>query len=120
MDESACLLGSAEAGKQLLDLQSIHQSANMELVHCAREAAYAGAAAAKLAASTQVDAVKDAANVTAGAAKHTEILARKLACQIGLPVMTGEPFLPTLARTMSVALPPDLALTAMRRVVEFI
>lgn len=119
-DSAASLIAATPAGKQLLDLQSVHHSPNMSLVHCAREAAYAAKAAAKLAASTKVDPVKDMANAATGAAEHTEFLARKLACRLGLPVMAGDPFLPTLARSGEVALGALVAAVTRRRVYEFI
>ena len=99
--EAAALLGVVDAGKQMVDMQSVHRSPNMELVHCAREAAFTAKASAQLAATTKVDTVKDAATAASNAAKHTEFLARKLACRLGLPVQTGEPFLPTLAKSQT-------------------
>jgi hypothetical protein len=99
MDDAAALIASVDGDKQMIDLQNVHRSPLMELVHCAREAANTAKAAKQLAMTTKVDVVKDTATAAANSAKHTEFLARKLACRLNVPVQAGQPFLPTLARS---------------------
>lgn len=119
MEETSAAL--IAAGKQLIDFENIHRSPNIDLIHCAREAAFASKAAGKLAAVTKVDSVRDVASAAANAAKQTEFLARKLACRIGLPVQTATPFLPTLAsRGFSEGHVAAMAVMKRRAIDEFI
>ena len=117
MDETASLLGADDAGKEMVDIQALHRDPHMEIVHCAREAAFAAKAAKQLGATTKVDTVKHLADAAANSAKFTEFLARKLACRLNLPVQSGEPFLPTLARAQADWM---LCLALRRSVNEFI
>ncbi len=92
MDTAALIVGSSDVAS----LENVHMSPLFELTTVAREAAFLAKAAAKTGSLAKVEQVADLARELENAAKHTEFLARKIACRLNLPVQTSEPFLPTL------------------------